>query len=148
MKRRRGSMILVIVGLVALVAIVGVASMALDAQRRIFSMVKQRQVVYEQAAHQLLEDGEVLEIEDIESMYVFEGEHNMVEFMVDGDGMIPPAQYYGFYYSPDDVPLPFQNVKVPLTEYKANEWEWTEEGDNRGITKKITECWYYFEAWL
>ena len=122
MKRRRGSMILVIVGLVALVAIVGVASMALDAQRRIFSMVKQRQVVYEQAAHQLLEDGEVLEIEDIESMYVFEGEHNMVEFMVDGDGMIPPAQYYGFYYSPDDVPLPFQNVKVPLTEYKENEW--------------------------
>ena len=148
MKRRRGSMILVIVGLVALVAIVGVASMALDAQRRIFSMVKQRQVVYEQAAHQLLEDGEVLEIEDIESMYVFEGEHNMVEFMVDGDGMIPPAQYYGFYYSPDDVPLPFQNVKVPLTEYKENEWEWTDEGDNRGITKKITECWYYFEAWL
>ena len=148
MKRRRGSMILVIVGLVALVAIVGVASMALDAQRRIFSMVKQRQVVYEQAAHQLLEDGEVLEIEDIESMYVFEGEHSMVEFMVDGDGMIPPAQYYGFYYSPDDVPLPFQNVKVPLTEYKENEWEWTDEGDNRGITKKITECWYYFEAWL
>lgn len=148
MKRRRGSIILVVVGLVALVAIVGVASMALDAQRRIFSMVKQRQVVYEQAAHQLLEDGEVLEIEDIESMYVFEGEHNMVEFMVDGDGMIPPAQYYGFYYSPDDVPLPFQNVKVPLTEYKENEWEWTEEGDNRGITKKITECWYYFEAWL
>lgn len=148
MKRRRGNIILVVVTLVVLVAIVGIASMALDAQRRIFSMVKEHQVIYEQAAHQLLEDGEVLDVENIESMYVFEGEHNMVEFMVDSDGIIPPAQYYGFYYSPDDVPLTFQNVKVPLTEYKENEWEWKEEGDNHGITKKITECWYYFEAWL
>lgn len=148
MKRRRGSIILVVAALVTLVTIVGVASMALDAERRIFSMVKNRQVIYEQAAHQFLEDGEILDIEDIESMYVFEGEHNMVEFMVDEDGMIPPAQYYGFYYSPDDVPLAFQNVKVPLTEYKENEWEWREEGDNRGVTKKIIDCWYYFEAWL
>lgn len=148
MKRRRGSMILIIGLLVALVAIVGVVRMSLDAEKRIFSMVEERGIVYEQAAHQLLEDGEIREIEDIESMYVFTGEHNMVEFMIDGDGVIPPAQYYGFYYSPDDVPLAFQNVKVPLTEYKENEWEWTEEGDNHGITKKITDCWYYFEAWL
>lgn len=148
MKRRRGNMILVVGILVALVAIVGVVRMALDAEGKIFSMVKERRVVYEQAAHQLLEDGEILEIEDIESMYIFAGEHNMVEFMVDGDGLIPPAQYYGFYYSPDDVPLAFQNVKASLTEYKENEWEWTDEGDNHGITKKITDCWYYFEAWL
>lgn len=148
MKRRRGSMIFIVGVLVALVAAVGVVRMSLDAERRIFSMVKERRVVYEQAAHQLFEDGEVLEIEDIESIYIFTGEHNMVEFMIDGDGLIPPAQYYGFYYSPDDVPLAFQNVNVPLTEYKENEWEWTEEGDNHGITKKITDCWYYFEAWL
>lgn len=148
MRRRRGSMILIVGVLITLVVIVSVVRMSLDAEGRIFTMVKDRKVVYEQAAHQLLEDGEVLDIEDIESIYVFTGEHNMVEFIVDGDGLIPPAQYYGFYYSPDDVPLPFQNVKVPLTEYKENEWEWTEEGDNHGITKKITDCWYYFEAWL
>ena len=148
MRRRRGSMILIVGVLITLVVIVSVVRMSLDAEGRIFTMVKNRKVVYEQAAHQLLEDGEVLDIEDIESIYVFTGEYNMVEFIVDGDGLIPPAQYYGFYYSPDDVPLPFQNVKVPLTEYKENEWEWTEEGDNHGITKKITDCWYYFEAWL
>ena len=108
MKRRRGSMILIIGLLVALVAIVGVVRMSLDAEKRIFSMVEERGIVYEQAAHQLLEDGEIREIEDIESMYVFTGEHNMVEFMIDGDGVIPPAQYYGFYYSPDDVPLAFR----------------------------------------
>ena len=54
MKRRRGSIILVVAALVTLVTIVGVASMALDAERRIFSMVKNRQVIYEQAAHQFL----------------------------------------------------------------------------------------------
>ena len=74
----------------------------------------------------------------------WEGEHIMVEFVT----MSLTHTYYGCYYSPDDVPLAFQNVKVPLTEYKENEWEWTEEGDNHGITKKITDCWYYFEAWL
>lgn len=148
MKRVRGNMIFIVVALVAVVALTGFISMTLNAQRRIFSMVKERQIVYEQAAHQLLEDGEVVEVEDIEAMYVFSGDHEMVEFVIDGDWIIPPAQYYGFYYSPDDVPLAFQNVKVPLTEYKENEWEWKEEGDNHGVTKKITEGWYYFEAWL
>lgn len=148
MRRVRGNMIFIVVALVVLVTLTGVVSVAMNAERRIFSMVKGRQIVYEQAAQQLLEDGELVEIEDIESMYVFSGDHKMVEFMVDEDGMIPPAQYYGFYYSPDDVPLAFQNVNVPLTEYKENEWEWSEQGDNHGVTKRITECWYYFEAWL
>ena len=111
-------------------------------------MVKVRQIIYEQVARQLLEDGEVLEIDDIESIYFFDGEHKMVEFMIDGDGVIPPAPYYGFYYSPDDVPLAFQNINVSLTEYAENEWKWTAEGDNHGITKKIINRWYYFEASL
>ena len=141
--------IILVVGIfVTMLVVVGAVRMALNAENKIFSMVKERSVVYEQVARQLLEDGEVREVEDIESMYVFVGKHNMVEFMIDEDGLIPPAQYFGFYYSPDDVPLAFQNVDVPLNEYKENEWEWSEEHDNHGITKKITECWYYFEAWL
>ena len=145
--KKRG-MLLIVGILAAVVVLVGAVRIALNAENKIFSMVEERRVVYEQAARQLLEDGEVREVEDIESMYVFVGKHNMVEFMIDEDGVIPPAQYYGFYYSPDDVPLAFQNVDVTLNEYKENEWEWSEENDNHGITKKITECWYYFEAWL
>lgn len=145
MRRIRGFIIL---GVLVIVAMIAAAAVVMDGERRIFSMVERNAVIYEQAALQLLEDGEIRDVEDIESMYAFSGEHEMVEFMVDDDGMIAPAQYYGFYYSPDDVPLAFQNVNVPLTEYKENEWEWSEQGDNRGVTKKITECWYYFEAWL
>ena len=29
-----------------------------------------------------------------------------------------------------------------------NCWTWRAEGDNRGMTKKIQDRWYYFEAWL
>ena len=145
MRRVKGYIVL---GVLVLIGLIAVAGTAMDAERRIFTMVEKNRIVYEQTARQLLEDGEEHEVEDVESVFVFDGEYPMVEFMVERDGMIPPAQYFGFYYSPGDVPLAFQNIDVPLTEYKENEWEWSEEGDNRGITKKITECWYYFEAWL
>ena len=145
MRRVKGYIVL---GVLVLIGLIAVAGTAMDAERRIFTMVEKNRIVYEQTARQLLEDGEEHEVEDVETVFVFDGEYPMVEFMVERDGMIPPAQYFGFYYSPSDVPLAFQNIDVPLTEYKENEWEWSEEGDNRGVTKKITECWYYFEAWL
>ena len=116
MRRRRGSMILLLMVVFAVGAMIGIVGKSLNAERRIYAMVKERQIIYEQAAHQLLDDGEVLEVEDIESIYAFDGEHKMVEFMIDADWVIPPAQYYGFYYSPDDVPLAFQNINVVLNE--------------------------------
>lgn len=145
MRRIKGWIFL---GILAAVVVIAAGVTAMDAERRVFSMVAKSRIVYEQTARQLLEDGEIYELENVETIFVFGGKHPMVEFMVEGDGVIPPAQYFGFYYSPDDVPLAFQNIEVPLTEYKENEWEWSEEGDNHGVTKKITECWYYFEAWL
>lgn len=57
-------------------------------------------------------------------------------------------QYYGCYYSPDDEPRGFQNVEVTLVPDGENCWTWHAEGDNRGMTKKISDKWYYFEAWL
>ena len=53
--------------------------------------------------------------------------------------------YYGFYYSLDDVPLAFQNVPVPLEE-TADGWTWRAEGDNHGLTRRLSPHWYYFEA--
>ena len=35
-----------------------------------------------------------------------EGEHPIVEFFYSGKGIVPSGVYYGFYYSPDDMPVP------------------------------------------
>ena len=73
--------------------------------------------------------------------------HPIGEFCF-GPSILHGRQYYGCYYSPDDVPRGFQNVKVTLVPDGENRWTWRAEGDNRGMTKKIQDRWYYFEAWL
>ena len=50
------------------------------------------------------------------------------------------------YYSPDDVPLSFQNCNIALIGDGKGGWTWSAEGDNHGRTKKIFDKWYYFEA--
>ena len=74
----------------------------------------------------------------------WDGEHPMDEFILDTRG----NTYYGCYYSPDDVPLAFQNAQIPLTEDGQGRWRWEGEGDNHGVTQKLADCWYYFEASL
>ena len=68
------------------------------------------------------------------------GEHPMVEYILFTD-----SGYCGFYYSPDDVPLAFQNVPVPLEETSTG-WQWQAEGDDHGFTCRLSPHWYYFEA--
>lgn len=73
----------------------------------------------------------------------WDGEHTMGEYLLFTRG----NTYYGCYYSPDDVPLPFQNAKsVALVPDGENCWRWQGEGDNRGVTSRIMEKWYSFEA--
>ena len=70
------------------------------------------------------------------------GQHPMVEcILFTGSG------YYGFYYSPDDVPLAFQNSPVPLAEASTG-WQWQGEGDDHGSTRRLSPHWYYFEAYF
>ena len=71
----------------------------------------------------------------------------IVQFTCTGKGIIPASKYYGFYYSPSDQPQAFQNVDVNL-EAENGYWKWHDEGDNGGITKKIGNGWYYYEAWF
>lgn len=75
------------------------------------------------------------------------GEHPIGEFSF-GSSLLHGRQYYGCYYSPDDEPRGFQSVEVTLVPDGENCWTWHAEGDNRGMTKKIQDRWYYFEAWL
>lgn len=72
----------------------------------------------------------------------WKGSHPMTEFVI----MTYGDTYYGCYYSPDDVPLAFQNTEVNLVQVGKNRWEWTAEGDNHGMTSKIRGKWYFFKA--
>ena len=80
------------------------------------------------------------------SVNTWEGEHTMVEFLISASGFGSETTYYGCYYSPDDVPLAFQNLDVELTQCGHDSWKWYGEGDNAGKTMKIMDNWYYFEA--
>ena len=73
--------------------------------------------------------------------------HPIGEFCF-GPSLLHGRQYYGCYYSPDDEPRGFQSVEVTLMPDGEKCWTWHAEGDNRGMTKKIQDRWYYFEAWL
>ena len=89
------------------------------------------------------EDGTIAGTKNWKSVTHWQGEHEMVEYTVATAG----STYYGFYYSPDDVPLAFQNTDVPLVPAETEEgWIWTAEGDNRGRTYRLAERWFYFEA--
>lgn len=118
----------------------------LNPERRIFSMVEKNQATYKEVAVELLAADCNMEVEELYSARLLEGEHIMVDFPVTGVGIAPSSISYGFYYSPDDVPLAFPNADVALTQYERDSWEWSANGDNRGITKKIAECWYYYEV--
>ena len=72
----------------------------------------------------------------------WEGAHPMTEFVI----MTYGDTYYGCYYSPDDIPVAFQNTAVDLMQEGHNLWKWTAEGDNHGTTLKVREKWYFFRA--
>lgn len=75
----------------------------------------------------------------------WEGEHTMTEFLISASGFGSETSYYGCYYSPDDVPMAFQNLQTELITTQDG-WIWQGEGDNAGFTSKIMDHWYYFEA--
>lgn len=76
------------------------------------------------------------------SVNSWDSTHPMTEFIIMSFG----DTYYGCYYSPDDVPLAFQNYDTELTQDGHDYWEWQADGDNHGATSKIIDHWYYFEA--
>ena len=74
----------------------------------------------------------------LETVNSWPGEHPMVEYILPA---LRPG-YYGFYYSPDDVPLALQNAAVPLEE-TADGWRW-QDGDVPGETRRLSPRWFSF----
>lgn len=106
--------------------------------------VLEHQEELEQHMSAYFEEGENLSYKndvDVKTVNAWEGEHPMVEYLMP----VARADYYGFYYSPDDVPLAFQNAEYSCEETEDG-WTWQGAGDNQGFTSRITDCWYYFEA--
>ena len=79
---------------------------------------------------------------------VFPGEHRIVQFFSGGFGLTPSSTYCGFYYSEDGVPAAYQNVDVPLTPAGEDAWRWSDGTDNGGMTRRITEHWFSYQAWF
>lgn len=78
----------------------------------------------------------------------WDGEHPIIEYIVVNHGIVSASQYYGFFYSFDNEPVPFQNADESLIPVSEQEWKWIGEGDNRGIVRRIDTNWFYFEAFL
>lgn len=84
---------------------------------------------------------------DIKIDGIYGDSNKIVQFFWSGVGIAPSSKYYGFYYSPDDIAVSYCN-EYKLTEEKENEWIWNGVGDNGGLTRKISDNWYYYEAWF
>lgn len=84
----------------------------------------------------------------VDVMGIYGDTNKIVQFYYSGFGMGSATKYYGYYYSPNDVPVPYCNDDYVLMETSAEEWTWNGDGDNGGIIKKIRNNVYYYEAWF
>ena len=69
-----------------------------------------------------------------------------IDFSVGGLGLAPSSTYWGFYYTPDDVPIGIDGSDVLLSP-DGNGWIWKEpNGDNFQYIEKICNNWYGYKA--
>ena len=117
----------------------------------IYSIPKLRVSLFVSIYHELIEEslatGNGVPADDAvllgyDAVNSWDGTHPMTEFLI----MAVGNSYYGCYYSPDDIPLAFQNADVEIMQDGHDYWEWYADGDNHGSTSKIMECWYFFKA--
>ena len=144
-KRRRWICFLVGIGVLW-----AAAAFMLDHESRIPAFViRHREDLEEIAVSCLRGDDAVEKYRGVKVEGVYSGEHEIVQFLYFAFGLVPSTRYYGFYYSQDDVPVPFQNAGAVLSQVSEGEWNWYDAGtDNGGRTKRITDHWFYYEAWF
>lgn len=115
----------------------------------IVSFVEENKIELEEISEKVLNGDE--EIKDYKTVVIDgtwgNGDNQIVQFMYEGVGIASAGKYYGFYYSPNDIPQSYQCEKKVVTD-GDDSWKWTSGGDDGGITKKICDKWYYFEAWF
>lgn len=75
------------------------------------------------------------------------GEDGMVEFHTGAGGFGSETSYEGFYYSSEDVHIPFQGADLTVEVYDETGW-WTDGTDNHGSTYRFRKHFYWFEAYF
>ena len=70
----------------------------------------------------------------------------MVEFRTGGWGLVPSSIYEGFYYSREDVHLPFQGNTDLTMEPREGYAIWDDGYGNWGQSWRIFENWYWYQA--
>lgn len=109
---------------------------------------------YVQARHEKLEAYalELLKTEKYShyglwSVYAYP-EKGLVQFQTGGSGLAPGSTYEGFYYSIEDIHIPYQGFDMEQTTqgYTAYWAGDPETSDNWGKSTKIMDHWYWFEA--
>lgn len=118
-------------------------------ERRIRSFINQNSKELVTIAEAYLNSDAVTKTyKGVEVEQTFRGSHDIVQFYYGGVGIVPASKYYGFYYSPDDVPTAYQNANCSLSAVSDDEWEWSDGTDNGGRTIKLFKDWFYYEAWF
>lgn len=72
----------------------------------------------------------------------------MVEFRTGGWGLAPGSTYKGFYYSADNTHKVFSAARSDAISLDVDEDRatWTDGTDNHGVSIRITENWFWYEA--
>lgn len=145
MKKRDKKIIVVVL---ILLTICGIKHSS-NPEHRINNFIKQnREELVTIAEAHLNSDPSITTYKGVEVEPVCRGKHDIVEFYYCGVGLVPSSTYYGFYYSPDDVPTPYQNTNDKLVAVSDAQWEWSDGTDNGGRTKRVMKNWFYYEAWF
>ena len=75
-------------------------------------------------------------------------ESGMVEFRTGGYGLVPSSTYEGFYYSREDIHLPFQGNTDLTMEPREGYATWNDGYGNWGKSWRIFEHWYWYQAYF
>ena len=138
MKRRRVKWTAILI--VIAIALSGILAYSVSPRLRVKTFVS----LHKQALEERIDAGLGIPANiGIDYFNTWNGKNRMTEFIL----FIWGNTYYGCYYSPDDVPLAFQNTDTELTQNGHDCWVWKVEGKH-GATQKISDRWYYFEASL
>ncbi|BAL01110.1 hypothetical protein OBV_39110 [Oscillibacter valericigenes Sjm18-20] len=145
MKKRIKIIITVVLIILTICAVRGI----FNPERRIKNFVNQNGGELTAIAEAYLRsDATTRTYKGVEVEQVFRGNHDIVQFYYGGFGIAPASKYYGFYYSPDDVPTAYENVNCRLSAVSGDEWAWSDGTDNGGRTLRIIKNWFYYEAWF
>lgn len=96
---------------------------------------------------------DMLEAEAVSGRYGFwkvraDADAGMVEFRTGGSGLVPSSTYEGFYYSREDVHLPFQGNTDLTMEPREGYAIWNDGYGNWGKSWRIFENWYWYQAYF